>query len=331
MIHYYADYVAIFVGLLSISAVGIGFYISKLHDRRMHLHHRLTALTSLNKVAQQPVKRPNFFQLRREDILQKRIKRYVRETTYKNFSFQHLFYKAGITFPVYYVMVVFGTTIVGIAIALHNFVYVDTGNAIGISFFLNSIFYWLLIDHMIERRKRELIVLLPQALDIIIRGLKAGFSVERTFTTVANEIQDPVGREFKIICEQIALGVIFEDAIRNAADRIQDADFDFFITAMVIQRRIGGSLADLMVNIAIVLRKREDLKLKIKSLSAEAKATGLIVGILPFIATILMSYQSPGYLNIFLVDPMGKKLLYAVFGMIIAAVVIVKRLIKFDI
>lgn len=167
-----------------------------------------------------------------------------------------------------------------------------------------------------DKREKEFLTSFPLAFDIVARGLKAGGTIEKTFKTVAEQIEGPVGREFKRINEEMDFGVNFDEAMVNAAERIQIDDFSFFTIALIIQRKAGGSLSDLVANISSFLRKRQELRMKVKALSAEAKATGLIVGSLPVVILMVMYFVNPETVDILRYDPAGRKLsLFLIFYM----------------
>jgi tight adherence protein B len=159
-----------------------------------------------------------------------------------------------------------------------------------------------------NKREREFLSTFPLAFDIVARGLKAGGTIEKTFKTVAEQITGAVAVEFKRLNEEMDFGVPFEEALINAAERIQIDDFNFFSIALIIQKKAGGSLSELVANISAFLRKRQELRLKVKALSAEAKATGAIVGSLPVIILCVMYFVHPETLDILMHDPAGRKL-----------------------
>ena len=184
---------------------------------------------------------------------------------------------------------------------------------------------------MKARKDRDFLTHFPIALDIVSRGLRAGTTVEKTFMTVAKEVEPPLGPEFQSICKQIEFGVSFDDAIKLSADRVQISDYSFFVIALMIQRRTGGSLSELVQNISAVIRRRQELKLKIKALSSEARATGMIVGSLPFLALLGMLFFSPDYIETFQKDPAGRKLMAIAMGLILTCILVIRRMIRFKI
>ncbi len=177
-----------------------------------------------------------------------------------------------------------------------------------------------------DRREKEFLISFPLAFDIVARGLKAGGTIEKTFKTVAEQIEGPVGREFNRINEENDFGVPFDEAMINAAERIQIDDFSFFTIALIIQRKAGGSLSDLVTNISSFLRKRQELRMKVKALSAEAKATGFIVGSLPVVILIIMWFVNPETIDTLRFDPAGRKLSLFLILYMSLGIYIIKRM-----
>jgi tight adherence protein B len=185
------------------------------------------------------------------------------------------------------------------------------------------------LDHMNTRQERKFLKIFPHALDIIARGLKAGITIEKTFSTIIREIDEPVKGEFQYILDQINFGISFEQALRNTANHIPYSGFHFFVSVLILQKKTGGSAADLVAEMAHVFRTQEELRGKIQSLSAEAKTTGWIIGALPVLAFAGINFMRPEYLEVFQNTVLGQKLLMLAIGLLIASIVSIKKLVKF--
>ena len=127
-------------------------------------------------------------------------------------------------------------------------------------------------------------------------------TVTETLQVVAQEIDGPVGVEFKGIVDRIKVGRTMEEALQVTADRLGIPEFNFFCITLAIQRETGGNLAETLSNLADVLRKRTQMKLKIRAMSSESKASAYIVGALPFIVFGLIYWINPKYLSTFFTD-----------------------------
>ncbi len=119
---------------------------------------------------------------------------------------------------------------------------------------------------------------------------------------VVSELPGPVADEFKLVIDRIRLGRSMEESLQDAADRLNLAEFSFFCITLAIQRETGGNLAETLAGLADVLRKRAQMKLKIKAMSSESKASAYIIGSLPFIVFFLIYSINPRYMGRFFID-----------------------------
>jgi tight adherence protein B len=160
----------------------------------------------------------------------------------------------------------------------------------------------LVVGRAISKRTNAFITKFPDALELLVRGLRSGLPVTETLGVVAQEVPGPVGLEFKGIVDRIKVGKTMEDALQDTGDRLGIAEFNFFTITLAIQRETGGNLAETLSNLANVLRQRAQMKLKIKAMSSESKASAYIVGSLPFIVFTLIFWVNPEYIGGFFVD-----------------------------
>ncbi|MFN3817454.1 type II secretion system F family protein [Blastomonas sp.] len=154
----------------------------------------------------------------------------------------------------------------------------------------------MVVGHFIKRRLNKFTQHFPDAIDLLVRGLRSGLPVTETLQVVAKEIPGPVGEEFKLVTERIKIGRSMEDALQESANRLQTPEFNFFCITLAIQRETGGNLAETLSNLGAVLRSRAQMKLKIRALSSESKASAYIVGSLPFLVFIMIWWVNPEYL-----------------------------------
>ncbi|MDZ3831292.1 MAG: type II secretion system F family protein [Sphingopyxis sp.] len=149
---------------------------------------------------------------------------------------------------------------------------------------------------LINRRVAKFNARFPDAIDLLVRGLKSGLPVTETFHVVSNELPGPVGEEFKGVVERIRIGNTMEGALQESAKMLGTPEFKFFCITIAIQRETGGNLAETLANLSDVLRKRAQMKLKIRAMSSEAKASAYIVGALPFFVFGTVWMMNPEYL-----------------------------------
>ncbi|WP_310469147.1 type II secretion system F family protein [Sphingomonas sp.] len=159
-----------------------------------------------------------------------------------------------------------------------------------------------IIGKMIKRRIAKFTSNFPDAIELMVRGLRSGLPITETLGIVASEIQGPVGIEFRTVSDKMKIGRTMEVALQETADRLGTPEFQFFVITLAIQRETGGNLAETLSNLADVLRKRAQMKLKIRAMSSESKASAYIVGSLPFIVFGLVWMMNPDYMGGFFTD-----------------------------
>lgn len=188
-----------------------------------------------------------------------------------------------------------------------------------------------LVSRAIKGRQKAFLKLFPDAIDLIVRGLSAGLPVSQSMVNVAEEIPEPVKATFKEITEQVALGMTFEKALESAAKKLSMTEFNFFITSIILQRETGGNLGEILNNLSEVLRSRQTMRLKIKALSSEAKASATIVGALPFLVFIALNVMSPEYVEPLYDDFRGNLAMFGALCSLGFGVFIMSRMSKFEI
>jgi len=160
----------------------------------------------------------------------------------------------------------------------------------------------MVVNWHINGRMNKFITKFPDALELLVRGLRSGLPISETLSVVVSELPGPVADEFKLVTDRIKLGRTMDDALQDAADRLNLAEFSFFCITLAIQRETGGNLAETLAGLADVLRKRAQMKLKIKAMSSESKASAYIIGSLPFIVFGLIYSINPKYMGRFFID-----------------------------
>ena len=193
----------------------------------------------------------------------------------------------------------------GLAVFIAVIVFLKTGAptmALGAGLLVGAGLPHMVVGFFIKRRSNSFTSKFPDAIELLVRGLRSGLPVTETLGVVATEVPGPVGEEFKMVNDRIRIGKTMEDALQDSADRLNTAEFSFFVITLAIQRETGGNLAETLSNLADVLRKRAQMKLKIKAMSSESKASAYIVGSLPFIVFAMIYSINPEYLGGFFTD-----------------------------
>jgi tight adherence protein B len=164
----------------------------------------------------------------------------------------------------------------------------------------------LWVGRLIKKRVLQFTAKFPDALELLTRGLRSGLPITETLGVVASEVPGPVGEEFKLITERIKIGKTMDQALQETADRLGTPEFQFFVISLAIQRETGGNLAETLSNLATVLRQRAQMKLKIRAMSSESKASAYIIGALPFLVFGMICYINFQYMApFFTADPAG--------------------------
>jgi tight adherence protein B len=164
-----------------------------------------------------------------------------------------------------------------------------------------------------SRYRSRFLDVFPDALDLVRRGIRAGLPVTEALVVAGREIADPVGIEIRRALAQVQIGAQVIDALQETANRIRVPDFHFMVVALALQQKTGGSLAETLANLSGVIRARKALRLKARSLSAEAKVSAMVLSALPFIvggAMYLLNYR---LMQSLIVDSRGRFMLGVAF------------------
>jgi tight adherence protein B len=190
---------------------------------------------------------------------------------------------------------------------------------------------FMVIVYLGRRRAGKFIQLFPEAVGLMVRGLKSGLPVTETFQIVAAEIGDPIGIEFRQVTDQIRLGHPPEQALLDAAQRTGVPELKFLTVTLSIQRETGGNLAESLENLDNILRRRRQMKLKIKAMSSEARASAMIIGALPFIMMALLSVVNHGYISLLFTTERGHHMLEFGGVMMSTGILVMTKMVKFEI
>lgn len=177
---------------------------------------------------------------------------------------------------------------------------------------------WMFISMKRERRLKKLEAQFPVALDVFVRGLRAGHPVASALDLLTSEMPDPIGSEFGLVVDEITYGLDLRDALQNMADRLELPDLHMFVVSVSIQNETGGNLAEILENLAKVIRDRASMVLKVRALSSEGKMSGWMLTALPVFTFLSVFLSSPQfYLDvagdpIFMPSAIGLLTMYAI-------------------
>jgi tight adherence protein B len=189
----------------------------------------------------------------------------------------------------------------------------------------------VLLSNRITGRTKKFVALLPEALDLIVRGIRSGLPASEALRTIADEIQDPVGREFREVTDQMKIGVAMDEAMWSAARRLGIPEFNFLVISLAIQQETGGNLAEILEKLSDMVRRREQMRLKVKAMSSEARASAMIIGSLPFVMAGVISFVNPGYMSTLFTDPRGWVMIGIGLTSLLIGIGIMAKMIKFEI
>lgn len=242
-----------------------------------------------------------------------RLERAGKTMTAKQFVFRRILYFALIVFV--FSVVLRKNIILGIALGLVIGVWVPLK----------------LLDFAINKEGKAFLRSFPDALDLIVRGLRSGLPVSESLVLVSQEIPNPVGSVFGNISSTMKLGVPMEKALHETARKLELTEFNFFTTSIVLQRETGGNLAEILNNLSEVLRSRYIMRMKIKAMSSEARASAYIIGALPFVVILAVMVVSPDYMTPLWNDYRGNICVGIAAGMMGFGAWVMRRMTQFEI
>lgn len=178
-----------------------------------------------------------------------------------------------------------------------------------------------------EARFRRFDALLPEAVDLMSRGLRAGHSIGAVLEMVGNEISDPVGVEFRALHKEQTLGLPLREAVMNLVDRMPRDDMRFIATAVLLQKESGGNLAQILDKTAVVVRERARLRGQLRIYTAQGRITGWILGFAPFGMFALISVFNRNYEKVLFSDPMGIHMVYGALVLMLIGVLLIRKII----
>ena len=186
------------------------------------------------------------------------------------------------------------------------------------------------VSSMRKRRIKRFLAEFPAAVDMIVRGIKAGIPLGDCLRNIANEAAEPVRTEFRVMVEAQAMGLTIPEAVERIIDRVPAPEANFFSIVISIQAKAGGNLAEALANLSNVLRDRKKMRGKIKAMSSEAKASAGIIGALPPLVAFFVYLTSPAYISLLFITSTGHMVLGGCALWMGTGIFIMKKMINFD-
>ena len=203
--------------------------------------------------------------------------------------------------------------------------------AIPIAIILGILLPFKLLQRKINKEAQEFLRAFPEAIDLIVRGLRSGLPISESIVQLSTEMADPIGSTFANLANIMKLGVPLEKALMETAQKLQLREFYFFTTSIILQRETGGNLSEILNNLSEVLRLRFMMKLKIHALTSEARASSYIIGAIPFVIISAVSFLSPAYLLPLINDEGGNQALAVSVFMLVFGMWVMNRMAQFEI
>jgi tight adherence protein B len=207
----------------------------------------------------------------------------------------------------------------------------DIVQALGAGVFCVTILPLLVLHVMRSRRRKAFGAQFPDALDMIVRSLRAGHPVPIAIGLVAREMKDPIGSEFGIVADEITYGADLESALRNLYFRIGQDDLPLFVTAVGIQASTGGNLGEILANLSKVIRERFKMRRKVRALASEGRASAMILSSLPLLLMLIIHVVAPDFYGAVWNEDLTKKVLMAAGGWMLFGNFIMYRMVNFRI
>jgi len=183
--------------------------------------------------------------------------------------------------------------------------------------------YWLK-----NRRMATLERQLPEALELVSRALRAGHAFSVGIKIVGDEAADPIGQEFRRVFDEVSMGVALPQSLENLNERVESVDVRFFVTSVLVQRETGGNLAEIIDSLATLIRRRFELQMKVKALSAEGRFSAMILLGLPIFIGLALYNMNPEYLSLLFTDPIGQRMTTIGTVLMITGALMMKRMVN---
>jgi len=189
----------------------------------------------------------------------------------------------------------------------------------------------MLMTRQVKKARARFVSQMPDALDLLVRGVRSGLPVAEAIYTIGNELEPPVATAFAKVADYLAIGLNVHEALSQVAALYEIPEFNFLTISISVQQETGGNLSEILENLSTMIRKRDQLRLKVRAMSSEARASAMIIGSLPFVMTGVIYVVNPDYMMVLFEDPRGNMLLGMAFTSLSVGCLTIARMIKFEI
>lgn len=189
----------------------------------------------------------------------------------------------------------------------------------------------LFLESVKSKRAKKLNSQLPEALTIISNGLRAGFSINQAMSAASKELQEPISDEFGKVIRENSLGKPLETALLDMAKKVNDNDLDIFVTAMLIQRQVGGNLAEILENISKTIRERVRIRGEIKTLTSQSRFSAVVISVMPIAIAVVIGFLNPQYIRTLFTTQMGIMMVIGAVILDVLGIIVLKKIVNIEI
>lgn len=189
---------------------------------------------------------------------------------------------------------------------------------------------FLIIERNKKKRSRIFMAQFPDALDMVVRSVKAGFPLNTSLGMIAESMESPIREEFRKVTSEVQHGATLPDSLDKLSKRINLPDVHFFAVVLTLQQEVGGNLAETLANLSSLLRKRKMMRMKILALTSEGRATGLVLGSLPFFVGGVVNFMSPDFLTPLFATSTGHNVIIATISFVVIGMAIIRKMINVE-
>jgi len=318
-------------GLFILVALAIGgvawVFVYPFLSGERNAAQRMANVARAEPVAQRPTRAAQ--KSRREQVEGTLKQLEARKKTAKRVPLSVRLVQAGLNWSTRRFMVIAGA--LGVAVLIVA-VFVGAGllPAVALAFAAGGGLPFWTLSFLKKRREARFLATFPDAVDVIVRGIKAGLPLLDSLKLIATEAEEPVRSEFRSIIETQTIGIPIGEACLKLYEHMPLPEANFFGIVISIQQRAGGNLSEALGNLSRVLRDRKKMKAKIQAMSMEAKASATIIGALPIAVMILVYVTSPQYISLLWTEPLGRMMIAGSAVWMSVGIFVMRKMINFD-
>lgn len=190
---------------------------------------------------------------------------------------------------------------------------------------------WKYINRRIEKRNHAFLNLFPDALDMIVRSVRSGYPLNAAVKMVAENMEAPLSNEFRQVSDETNYGSSLIGALQRLAQRIDEPDIHFFVVTLAVQQEVGGNLTEVLSNLSGIIRKRKHLRMKLRALTSEGRATAWVLGLLPLFEFCAIYFVAPTHLTPLFTTHLGNMILASAIGIVLFGLLIVRKMINIEV